>query len=192
MYPCLKYLIILIFGFFLTACGVTERFAQHNPPGISKSDDEIAHKKGQFKESPSKADSVSLPVAFHASGYSQIQSTLKKAYQKWKGAPYQWGGTTINGIDCSAFMQLLFHHYFKIDIPRTTDQQLYAGTKVSRQHLKPGDLIFFKTGRKTLHVGVVIEMPKFMHASTSQGVTISSLKDYYWRSRYITAKRVLN
>lgn len=122
---------------------------------------------------------------------SNVKSSLKNAYDDWKGTPYEFGGISTRGVDCSAFMQIIFDEYLNIDLPRSTNQQIYVGRKVNRSNLQPGDLIFFKTGRKTLHVGVIVDNRRFLHASTSQGVTISSLKSYYWRSRFLTAKRVL-
>jgi cell wall-associated NlpC family hydrolase len=121
----------------------------------------------------------------------EVQVSLEQAHRDWQGTPYVWGGTTEHGIDCSAFMQILFDQYFGIDIPRNTKRQLYAGSGIRRRALNTGDLVFFKTGRKTLHVGVIVEEEEFLHASTSEGVTTSSLDDRYWSSRYLGARRVM-
>ncbi len=172
-----EYNSFLVFAliFFMISCGVAHRLPQKQTIGSRSTEKE-----------------VNLPPALHASTYHKIQVSLKQAYRTWNGTPYEWGGTTGSGVDCSAFMQIVFNQYFGVEIPRNTRRQIYAGKEVNRKNLKPGDLIFFKTGRKTLHVGVIIEKPKFLHASTSQGVTISSLENYYWRSRFLTAKRILN
>lgn len=191
-----KILIIFFAGMVFSGCGVTGRLAQSNVSYFDEfnnpNSENLDSGNVALKEPLNGVSTGSSATTTQGLIYAQIQSTLRNAYHKWKGTPYQWGGTTLQGADCSGFLQTIFRYYFGIKIPRTTHQQIHAGTKVSRQHLKPGDLIFFKTGRRSLHVGVVIDMPRFMHSSSSQGVTISSLQNYYWRSRYLTARRVLN
>jgi len=65
------------------------------------------------------------------------------------------------------------------------------GKSISRKELKAGDLVFFKTGWLTKHVGIYIAGDKFLHASTSKGVTISYLTNAYWQSKYWKARRIL-
>lgn len=161
-------------AFLLISCGTARRSVQPSSQPVSS-----AGKKS------------SLPSAMSVSRYSAVKSSLHQALQNWEGTPYKFGGTSERGIDCSAFMQVIFDNYFGIKLPRNTKRQLYAGTGVRRNALKAGDLVFFKTGRKTLHVGVVVEDDEFLHASTSQGVTISSMDDYYWKSRYLAGRRVV-
>ncbi|MDZ7695136.1 MAG: NlpC/P60 family protein [Balneolaceae bacterium] len=60
-----------------------------------------------------------------------------------------------------------------------------------RRSVRTGDLVFFKTGRKSFHVGIIIEEGEFLHASTSQGVTTSSIYDRYWANRYLGARRIM-
>lgn len=158
------------------SCGVAERTLKP-PPAASGTSGESA--------------SEPLPSAISVSKYNEVQVSLEQAHRDWEGTPYALGGISSRGIDCSAFMQVLFDDYFGVELPRNTKRQIYAGTPVRREALTTGDLVFFKTGRKTLHVGVIVEDDEFLHASTSQGVTTSSLDDYYWRSRYLAARRVM-
>lgn len=118
------------------------------------------------------------------------QKKLANSYHEWKGTPYLLGGTGKNGIDCSAFVQIVMRDQFGIDLPRVTGDQISSGRRVRRSRAATGDLVFFQTGRQTLHVGIMIDQNRFMHASTSQGVTISSLSQPYWRERYIRARRL--
>ena len=108
--------------------------------------------------------------------------------------PYVYGGNGMNGIDCSAFIQNIFQSTAGINLPRTASEQYGVGTSVARSSLKFGDLVFFNTTRKSYpgHVGIFIGNDMFAHASSSLGVTISSLKSSYFNSRYVGGKRVGN
>jgi cell wall-associated NlpC family hydrolase len=75
-------------------------------------------------------------------------------------------------------------------LPRSTEFQAQLGESVRKDQLRAGDLVFFKTGMTDRHVGVYLEDGKFLHASTSQGVTISGLDESYWKSAYWKAKRL--
>lgn len=137
---------------------------------------------------------TSAPVAKNGSNSSRDSSVLvllHQAHQEWKGTPYVLGGSGINGVDCSSFMQHLFDEYFGLDLPRNTKQQLQEGISVRRRYIRPGDLIFFRTGRDLLHVGVAMDNGRFLHASVSSGVKISRLNQQYWASRYLTTRRLL-
>lgn len=119
-----------------------------------------------------------------------LRSRILDQYQKWKGTHYQWGGSTHRGVDCSALMQHLFSDAAHLSLPRTTSEQIHRGVKVAQYRLRVGDLVFFRTGPNQKHVGVYIGGSQFIHASSSQGVTVSTLNDSYWQARYITARRV--
>jgi len=111
---------------------------------------------------------------------------------QWWNAPYRLGGTSINGIDCSAFVQTLMASVFALQLPRTTKEQYSYSKEVSTEELKEGDLVFFRTSRRGIsHVGVYLQNNKFVHASTSGGVMISDLAEQYWSQRYLFAGRVL-
>ncbi|WP_413111667.1 C40 family peptidase [Thaumasiovibrio sp. DFM-14] len=112
-------------------------------------------------------------------------------YEQWQGVPYQLGGTSQRGIDCSAFMQQ-FHRElaFPIELPRTTKQQVKLGEKVSYAKRQAGDLVFFKTGRNVRHVGVLLDSDIFIHASTSRGVMQSTLSNPYWQSTFWQVRRL--
>lgn len=114
-----------------------------------------------------------------------------QAYRDWKGTPYVLGGASSSGVDCSSFVRIVFDRYFGIGLPTNTRTQINAGSGIRRMALRTGDLVFFRTGRKTLHVGIITEGKDFLHASTSKGVMISNLNDYYWSSRYLAARRVI-
>lgn len=122
---------------------------------------------------------------------ANIESRLMQQYQNWQGTPYQWGGQSRSGVDCSAFIMIMYRDALGVNLPRTTESQMRAGNRISRQRLRVGDLVFFRTGRRTLHVGIVLSRGRMMHASTSNGVTIDNLNGAYWRRNFIGARRVL-
>ncbi|MCX8522479.1 NlpC/P60 family protein [Chryseobacterium formosus] len=113
------------------------------------------------------------------------------------GTPYRYGGTTRNGIDCSAFVLSVFGAAAGLTLPRVAASQSQEGETIDKENLQKGDLIFFSHGRRISHVGIVEDVTeegevKFIHAATSKGVMISSLNDSYWGPKYRFAKRVIN
>ncbi|XWN37337.1 MAG: NlpC/P60 family protein [Balneola sp.] len=121
----------------------------------------------------------------------KVRSKLDEAFKDWKGVPYLLGGNGYDGVDCSAFLQIVFLDYFDIKLPRVTVDQMKVGKSVKKNNIRIGDLVFFKTGRKTMHAGVMINDQQFMHASTSSGVMISALQERYWNDTYLTTRRIL-
>jgi murein DD-endopeptidase / murein LD-carboxypeptidase len=119
----------------------------------------------------------------------QLQNTsLYAGIDEWLGTRYRLGGTTKDGIDCSAFVQILYITQFGINIPRTAREQYDATNRISRTELQEGDLVFFNTQGGVSHVGLYLQNNKFVHASSS-GVTISDLFEPYWERRFIGVGR---
>ena len=118
-----------------------------------------------------------------------INLNLFKLLDEWMGTRYRLGGTSKDGIDCSAFMQTLFLSLYGITLPRTAREQYDFSRKISRTELKEGDLVFFNTIGGVSHVGMYLQNNKFVHASTG-GVTISDLYDEYWSRKFIGVGRV--
>lgn len=113
------------------------------------------------------------------------------------GMPYHYGGNSVStGFDCSGFVSYLFYKEAGIKLPRSTRQMInIKADVVSRSKLKPGDLLFFATGRgrQVSHIGIYIGGDYFIHsANERKGVRIDSLDNRYWSVSFLEAKRVLN
>ncbi|KAA5817071.1 NlpC/P60 family protein [Yersinia pestis] len=121
-----------------------------------------------------------------------VVAKLNEKLRQWEGTPYRNGGLDQRGVDCSGFVYRTFRDRFDMQLPRTTLAQTTLGTKVSRDELMPGDLVFFKTGsgQNGLHVGIYDTNDEFIHASTSKGVIRSSLENVYWKRVYWQARRI--
>ncbi len=141
--------------------------------------------------------STGTPVSVKAfqSSPNYIGSTGNKIVttaKKYIGVPYVWAGTTPSGFDCSGYTQYVFRQH-GINLSRTTDTQYKEGVYVPRSQLQPGDLVFFQnTYRPGIsHVGIYVGDGNFIHASSSQGVTVTSLSNAYWAPKYYGARRVI-
>jgi len=132
------------------------------------------------------------PINGRLSDSITVIAQLNDQLGNWRGTPYRYGGMSRNGGDCSGYDYLTFRDKFALQLPRTTAAQSDIGTRISKDDLLPGDLVFFKTGRgeNGLHVGIYDTDNAFIHASTSQGVIRSSLDNVYWRKVFWQARRI--
>lgn len=118
-----------------------------------------------------------------------VTETLLASYESWKGVPHRIGGTDRRGVDCSGLMQAVFREAFALELPRTSREQSRLGKNVPPADMRPGDLVYFIDKRGD-HIGVVIERGRFLHASSTIGVTVSEF-DAYWWPRLQRVQRVL-
>ena len=111
------------------------------------------------------------------------------------GTPHVMGGYSRSGLDCSGMVKLA-HAQFDVDLPRSSHDQGRYGSIISPgEELKRGDLVFFhSTYRKPhliTHSGIYLGENKFIHTSSSRGVSISALFDSgYWQKHYLFATRL--
>jgi cell wall-associated NlpC family hydrolase len=116
-------------------------------------------------------------------------NALWDVFQRYEGAPYRYGGTTADGFDCSGFINAAYQEALGQSLPRTTSQMLRQGQPVPTHQIQPGDIVFFRIGGKEQHAGIYMGDERFIHASTSVGVTLSHLNGYYWANRFTEARR---
>ncbi len=112
---------------------------------------------------------------------------------KYINVPYQYGGNSKSGIDCSAFTQNIYKNTLSVNLLRSAREQYKQGEIISDvDDLQFGDLVFFDTrsGVSPGHVGIYIGDELFAHASTKKGVTISSITHSYYKTRFMSGRRV--
>jgi cell wall-associated NlpC family hydrolase len=108
--------------------------------------------------------------------------------------PYKYGGESPKGFDCSGLVQYVYSKN-GIQLPRRSADQARYGKSISIGQARPGDLIFFKSGGKINHVGIVSDTrgkyPSMVHSSSSAGVSEVDLDTSdYWRKRYAYIRRM--
>ncbi len=141
-------------------------------------------KKATLKGEPGE---VVKPQGFIADKYAAIMQVDKSNIQngrlyafidQWMGTPYQFGGLTREGIDCSGLALLLEQQVYGLTIPRVTSQQVQIIKRKYEDEFQEGDLVFFDfDGKKFSHVGIYLQNGYIVHASSRRGVMIVNLHD---------------
>ena len=145
-------------------------------------------------------DPDKIPAAVPPSEYAFVQTMRDRASDmvlsamNFLGVPYRRGGNDAErGFDCSGFTRHVFEMSLGLALPRRADEQASAAglIKVKREELKPGDLVFFNTLKRTFsHVGIYIGEGRFIHAPKPGGeVRIESMSFAYWAKRFTGARR---
>ena len=122
-------------------------------------------------------------------------SNLIDSAMNFLGVRYKLGGHTAEtGFDCSGFTRYVFENSLGRVLPHRADEQANAPelAKVDRKDLKPGDLVFFDTMRRTFsHVGIYLGDGKFIHSPrTGETVRIEDLNVSYWARHFTGGRRV--
>lgn len=173
---------VLLIAFAILSCGSSKN--------ISKSKKSSSHTVGK-SENLRKLNS-----RFDGKISGSAKDIIKDA-EKYLGSPYKFAGNTSSGFDCSGLTTKVFDDN-GLKLPRRSADQANTGKNIDVEDVKPGDLLFFATagGSRVSHVGIVHTIEndgeiKFIHASTSKGVIISSLNEKYWNKAYLHAQRIL-
>ena len=108
------------------------------------------------------------------------------------GEPYRMGGLSSRGWDCSGFVYVMYQRCLSISLPRDTKGQYAKSVPIQGSRSRPGDLVFFKIrANHPSHVGIFMGRDRFIHASTSSGVIVSSLREKYYRQTFAGFRRPL-
>lgn len=175
--------IILLLIFAITSCGTGKKrrtYSKTRTVTVEGSTEDTSPRKSRKEERINEKAEAIIATAM-----------------TYSGTRYKYGGTTNKGMDCSG---LVFVSLKENDIlfPRTSYQMALEGQKIDVQDVQKGDLLYFKTskrGKRINHVGLVVEVDgddiKFIHATTSRGVLVSSLREGYWKYAFVKAMRIL-
>lgn len=127
--------------------------------------------------------------------YANVTSSVLNKGIDYLGVPYRWGGNHVNGgFDCSGFVRAVFQNSVGFTLPRTAKEMSQVGQKISVESLKPGDLVFFNTMRRTFsHVGIYLGENRFMHSPRKgQRVRVDNMEESYWTARFTGARRIID
>jgi cell wall-associated NlpC family hydrolase len=135
--------------------------------------------------------SVQSTMLNRGSSPLELTEQIINSAKTWIGVPYLYGGTTRQGVDCSALVQNIYKGY-GVELPRTSQEQFRTGVGVPLSQLIPGDLVFFSTsGPGASHVGIYIGNQEFVSATRNK-VEIQSIDKPYWSRTYRGSRRVIN
>ena len=183
---------VLVFSvFLLIGCGAVKKrttYGKSRQVTVSASPE-----KPSINEDASAVKSTETAVDATTLKAEQVINTALS----YSGVRYKYGGTTTKGMDCSGLLYVSFSKH-EIDLPRTSHLMADLGRKIRIDEVVKGDLLFFKTssrGKRINHVGLVVSVNdyeiKFIHATTSRGVIVSSLREGFWNYSFVKATRIL-
>ena len=145
------------------------------------------------------AEEVTAPATPKQSFYRKVAGTVSDSTSslinnamQLLGVRYRWGEKVQTGFDASAFVKYVFKDNLGFLFPAKTDEMSKVGLQISRDNLKPGDLVFFNTlQRENSHVGIYVGENKFIHApARGSGVRVDDMTTVYWDKRFDGARRV--
>lgn len=145
---------------------------------------------------PARIANRSTVVASSKSGIELTAKDNKDLYtaiDKWYGTPYQYGGCTKEGVDCSCFVGNVYKAVYGITLHRVASDIQKDVKLINRNQLKEGDIVFFSNSNgKVSHVGIYLKDDMFVHSSTSRGVMVSKLSNSYWNAHFYKGGRHKN
>ncbi len=173
---------VALCGLMLGGCGSSRSAVKGSRGKIVKN--ERRHDGGHAKPS-------TPPKPVNTAGIADpMARDLVSEANRWLGTPYNYGGETRAGTDCSGLVMSVYRDVTGVKIPRTTREQVRYCTNVARNNIRPGDLVFFASDKEVSHVGLYVGNGAMIHASSSRGVVVSDIDNGYWGDRYITGGRV--
>lgn len=168
--PYIKIVIVACLSVILASCGSSKIL--YNPKEVT----DLSRKLGV----DIRNDDVNMPLFAEAS--------------LWLGVKYRYAGHSRKGVDCSGLTSIIYANVYSIKLSRSSADQAKDVKEIPRSRLQTGDLVFFATNSKNKkrinHVGIYLKDDKFIHASTSRGVIVSSLNEDYYKRTWRKAGKV--
>ncbi|WP_410878340.1 C40 family peptidase [Myroides sp. DW712] len=187
----------LLFGLSLLCSSYTQAAnAEAENPGKKKETLVLKESKKTDDAIRTQLDALLEEMSTSKNVSEEVSDLVLSAAFDFEGVRYRFGGTTRSGLDCSGLVVNAFNDT-SINLPRNSSAMAQVGDKISKNEAQKGDLIFFRTGRgsRISHVGIITEVIddeiKFIHSSTSKGVIVSSIKEDYYKRRFVQINRVL-
>jgi cell wall-associated NlpC family hydrolase len=187
----IRKILFLISLVLLVGCGAIKKkttYREERKVTVAASDNE----NEVALEDENELEATPPPIASPSKADAIINTALS-----FSGVRYKFGGTTKKGMDCSGLLYVSFREN-EVLLPRISYEMAEEGKRIRLRNISKGDLLFFKTskGRKRInHVGLVVAVDgddiKFIHASSSRGVIVSSLREGFWNYAFVMATRVL-
>ena len=158
-----RFYLLLISAGFISSCGVKKSVSTHSTVSVTKKYSEL--------------------LGVDEKNISNLK--LYNFIDEWYGAPYQYGGKSKSGVDCSGFTSILFKEVYEKNISGSSSSIYNQCEKISKSDLREGDLVFFKIETKDVsHIGIYLQNNKFVHASTKAGVMIDDLAEDYYKKYF--------
>jgi lipoprotein Spr len=136
---------------------------------------------------PQGPERCDVPVQVSERAFRAMLDSIEES----KGVKYRFGGNSPEGFDCSGFVQYLYSQSFQMLLPRTSTDLAMLGPIIPRDHLQPGDLVFFTAGEEINHVGVYLGNQRFAHASSTVGISINTLFEQYYSAHFAFGTRIV-
>lgn len=178
------YALSLLIGFVMFSCAPVRRTTQPESPRQERP-------TTPRQERPTTTPRTERTTTTNNDIYVQSMQFLKNNASDitdycvtWVGTPHKMGGMNRDGVDCSGFVCNVYQDVYNVKLPRNSGKmQQECKIYKSITQLKEGDLLFF--GKDNVnHVGIFIKKDKFVHASTSKGVIVSSVEEKYWKENF--------
>lgn len=190
----MRYVSIFLLLLILASCGGSKNSTSSKERTISVAAADKARRNNSIKSEDSPREIVSAEAS--RTNATKADDIINTALT-FSGVRYKYGGTTRKGMDCSGLLFVSFGEH-NVQLPRTSGRMAERGKRIRVKNIEKGDLLFFKTTRgskRINHVGMVVKVDdyeiKFIHASTSRGVTVSSLREGFWNQAFVKATRIL-
>lgn len=194
-------LFIIILSLTVYSCSYlreTPSYRESEKPAIEhellgNEEDEKENNEGVSKATSENINELyiaySSQLGYELNGTEDLD--LLEEVVNWLGTPYQYGGVTLAGADCSGFVLSVYKNVYDINLARVTTDMVKNSRKVNKRNLQEGDLVFFRINRvKVSHVGIYLSNNKFAHASSSRGVVIDDITNDYYEKRFAFGGRI--